>query len=181
MSICCQANAQVAKPDVSPPVTSSNWDAPLFEVYQVIFVLLFSRPEQLTSDEGKASAAARLVAIGLDKKAAEALASYVSAGLAEQRDFSNMKIVELCRRKTTLTSKAQLGDAFAASYDGLDRIQERWWSNFDFLDSRNRAILSAYAAKRKLEIPLQGNNPHAAIERSPETLQQFIGRICAGK
>jgi hypothetical protein len=181
-AICCQAHAQIAKPSVvTPQTTAPNAETPIFEVYQAIFVLLFSRPDLLTSEEGKASAAARLEAIGLDSKAAKSLAAYVSAGLAEQRDFSEMKIVELCRRKSTFSSKGQLGDAFAAIYEGLDRMQARSWGSFDFLDRKNRAILSSYAAKRRLEIPLRGNNPRAAIDRSPETLQQFLGRICAGK
>jgi hypothetical protein len=161
--------------------TPPNADTPLFEVYQAIFSALFSGPAPRYGNEAKSSAASRLEAIGLDSKAAKLLASHVSDGLAQQRDFTEMRVVQLCQRKATLTSKAQVGDAFVAIDGDLNRMQQTLWGSFDFLDGKNRRILSSYAAKRKLEIPLRGNDPRAAFERSSETLPQLLGRICAGK
>lgn len=173
---------QVAGPSVlTRTAAPTSTDTPLFEVYQAIFSILYSGPTPLASVEAKASAAARLEAIGLDSKAAKSLASHVSDGMLQQRDLTELRVVQACRRKETLTSKAQVADVFAGIYGELDRMQERLWGSFDFLDAKNKAILASYAAKRRLEIQLKGNDPHTVFERSSETLPQLLGRICAGK
>lgn len=158
-----------------------NDPAPLFEIYQAIFSILFSGRGSPSSNEAKAGAASRLEIIGLDRKAAAALASYVGDGLAQQHDFTESKVSELCRRKGALSSKGQVGDAFAAIYTELDNMQSELWEGFKFLDAKNRDVLSAYAARRKLEINLTPNDPRAALEQSPETLAQLLARICVGK
>lgn len=182
LSTCELTHGQVVGPTtLTGAATSADTDTPLFEIYQAIFSILFSGRGSPSSNEAKAGAVSRLEIIGLDSKAAKTLASYVGDGLAQQHDFTEMKVSELCRRKDTLTSKAQVGDAFAAIYTELDRMQGNLWGSFDFLDVKNREILSSYAAKRKLEINLSPNNPRAVFEQSPETLAQLLARICAGK
>jgi hypothetical protein len=183
LSNCGLGYGQVAGPAVvTRPATLASTDTPLFEVYQAIFSILFSGPAPRYSNEARASAAEKLEAAGLDREAAWSLASYVSDGLAQQRDLTETKVVQLCTRKATLTSKAQVGDAFVAIDDDLNRMQERLWGTLDFLDSKNKAILSSYAAKRALELQVLSRiDPHTAFERSSETLQQLLDRICAGK
>src|SRR5688572_400215 len=63
-------------------------DVPMFEIYQAIFSLLFSGRSSPASDEEKAIATSRLQAIGIESKAASALASYVGNGLAQQYEFT---------------------------------------------------------------------------------------------
>jgi hypothetical protein len=142
---------------------------------------LFGGRDAPPSSEQITSAASRLQGIGLDGKAAKALASYVADGLNQQREFSEMKVVQMCRRKAAITSKTQVADAFVDIYHGLDSMQSKLWGGFPFLDANNRRILSSYAAKRRLEIPISPSDPRRAFEQSPETLDQLLARICRGK
>lgn len=155
--------------------------APMFETYQAIFSLLFSGSIPPFSNEKRNSAAAKLQEIGLDKNAASALTSYVGEGMAQQHALTERAVSDMCRRKAEITSKAQLGEVFAGIYAELDKMQERQWGRFEFLDEKNKRALSAYAAKRSLEIELRPTDARAVFQNSPETVGQAIARICKGK
>ena len=153
----------------------------LFEVYQAIFSLLFPVQGSMFSDETKESVTDFFrTTIGLDEEAADTLFPYVRDGIAQQREFSLTSVMQLCERRGEIESKAQVGDAFADIYDGLDRMQEQSWGTFEFLDDENREILSDYAMRRASGMMIAPIDAHAAFESSPETLPELLARICDG-
>jgi hypothetical protein len=153
----------------------------LFEVYQAMFSWLFPVQGSMFSDETKDGATDFFrTTIGLDEEAADTLFPYVRDGIAQQREFSLTSVMQLCERRGEIESKAQVGDAFADIYDGLDRMQEQSWGTFEFLDDENRGILSDYAMRRASGMMFAPIDAHAAFESSPETLPELLARICDG-
>ena len=150
----------------------------MFEVYQGIFSLLFGTRSSMSSDETKERVTAFFRTIGLDEEAADTLFPYVRDGLAQQRDFSQMQVMQLCERRTEIESKTQIGDAFADIYDELDRMQQESWGSFELLDDGNRQVLSDYAMQRGSMMYMAPMDAHAAFESSPETLPEILARIC---
>lgn len=183
-AIALFATSMLAHGQVIGPMTieiidgDSAAEGPMFEVYQAIFSLLFPVRSSLFSDETKESATAFFRTVGLDEEAADILFSYVRDGIAQQREFSLTSIMQLCERRAEIESKAQVGDAFADIYDGLDRMQEQSWGSFEFLDDESREILSDYAMRRAAGMMTSPTDAHAAFESSPETLPELLDRIC---
>lgn len=156
-------------------------ETPMFDVYQHIFNLLFSTRASLPSDDArKTSVITFFISIGLDEKSANALFPYVRDGLAQQETYTRRAVAQLCKGKASIRSKTQLGDDFAAIYAEIDRMQSRIWGSFEILDARNRAILSAYAMKKKSQVDISPTDPRAIIRQSSETLSQWLERICKG-
>ncbi|MEO6080217.1 MAG: hypothetical protein ABIQ86_10610 [Steroidobacteraceae bacterium] len=160
------------------------------DVYQTIFALPFFSGrlpsgeagwEKWPSEEVRKSVISFFISIGLDEKSANLLFPYVRDGLAQQQMDTQQKAVQLCKGRADIKSKAQVADFIAALYDEHDRMQTRLWGSFDFLDARNREILSAYAMQRREGMQLYTPDVHATFEKSPETLGQVLDRVCQGK
>lgn len=165
----------------------------MFDVYQAIFALPFftGGVSALPRDEAgwmawpnedvRSRAIAFFRSIGLDEAAASALFIHVRDGLRQLEMNSQRYFAGVCQRKSDITTKAQLADVFAAAYAELDRMQERFWGSFDMLDARNREVLAAYARQRAegMQIhPTDAATIHRDVERSSETIAQFLGRMC---
>jgi hypothetical protein len=153
----------------------------MYDVYQHIFNLVFSSRSSLSEDAKRKSVIAFFISIGLDEKAASTLFPYVRRGLADQEEYTEQKIAQLCEAKADIKSKSQIGDAGAAIYEGLDRMQERLWGNFAFLDTRNRKALSDYAKKKSQEVSIHPTDARAIMANSPETLAQVLERFCKAR
>jgi hypothetical protein len=127
------------------------------------------------------SCRAFFTSIGIDEAATTALFVHVRDGLRQQEMYSQQYFAQLCQRESDITSKAKLAEAFAALYDELDRMQERLWGSFDMLDDRNRQVLSSYARRRAEGMqthPTDAATIRRDVERSSETLGQYVGRMC---
>lgn len=185
------AHGQVAGPvKIVEGTPDTSAQTPISDVYQSIFALLFfSGPlprddagwEKWPGDDVKKRAVFFFTSIGLDEKAANALFAHVRDGLAQQQMDGQRKAVQLCKGKADITSKVQVADFIAALYDEHDRMQKRLWGSFEFLDARNRELLSAYAMQRREGMQIHAPDVHATLEKSPETLDQVLERICQGK
>jgi hypothetical protein len=174
------AHGQVVGP-AKPKGPDSSSETQMYDVYQHIFNLLFSTRSSYSDDAKKKSVIAFFISLGLDEKAANDLFPYVMDGLDQQKIFTQRKIADLCKARSDIKSKSQIGDFGAALYEDLDRMQKRIWGNFNFLDVKNRKILSAYAMKKSLEVSIQPTDARAIMARTPETLEQVLQRFCKVK
>lgn len=178
---------------VAPGAAGTPAQPRMFDVYQAIFSLPFfsggvsAMPRDEAAwmawpdDDVRSRAIGFFRSIGLDEAAANALFVHVRDGLRQQEMYSQRYFADVCRRKSDITSKAQLADVFAAVYAGLDRMHELFWGSFDMLDARNTEVLAAYARQRAEGMQIHPTDPATIrrdVERSSETLAQFLRRMC---
>lgn len=157
---------------------------PMSVVYQGIFASLFpsGKANSTTGDSTRGNVISFFrTSIGLSEQASAALFSYVRDSLSRQREFSRSRVERMCATRADIETKGELADVFVSIYEGLDRMEERQWGAglLEILDEENAAILSKYGMKRRARmgtyIPA---DPHEAFERTPETLNEILTRIC---